>query len=108
MTVVMERVNVSRAGGHYRVIATTRASTAERELQETAKAGFRIAAAPQSPNEWLFVLQEIAGGSPLFQYRFVELRQDSTDDELRRAEADGYRAVAGVDRIAVLEKLSAP
>ena len=101
MAVVLER-DVGAAPREYRVVATTRASTAQREVQELAATGYRIVATPDSPNEWVLVLER--GTSPRAEYLFVQVDPRKADALLRPATGQGYRILAMIESVVILEK----
>ena len=83
-------------------VATTRASTAQREVQELAANGYRIVATPDSPNEWVLVLER--GTSPKAEYLFVQVDPRKADGLLKPATGQGYRITGMIESVVILEK----
>lgn len=101
MAVVLER-DAGAAPRDYRVVATTRASTAQREVQQLAADGYRVVATPDSPNEWVLVLER--GASPGAEYLFVQVDSRKADALLRPATGQGYRIAGMIESVVILEK----
>jgi hypothetical protein len=81
----------------YRVLATSRTSTMEREMNQAAEAGFRYAAVMGGEtavggNEVVTVMMRPQGGAePRYQYRLLATNRTSTmERELREAAEAGY------------------
>ena len=102
MAVVLQR-EAGAAPREYRVVATTRASTAQREVQQLAATGYRIVATPDSPNEWVLVLER--GASPGAEYLFVQVDPRKADALLRLATGQGYRIAGMIESVVILEKI---
>ena len=102
MAVVLE-CDAGAAPRDYRVVATTRASTAQREVQQQLAAdGHRVVATPDSPNEWVLVLER--GASPGADYLFVQVDSRKADALLRPATGQGYRIAGMIESVVILEK----
>jgi hypothetical protein len=105
MMVVMEReAGASAAPVDYRVVASNDSRAAERKLQAAGKEGFRIAVVLDPLDQGVFVLRRAPGTSEGFDYRLVQLQENSITEMLLQAQAYGYRMIAVVSRLAVLER----
>ena len=101
MAVVLER-DPGAAPREYKVVATTRASTAQREVQELAATGYRVVATPDSPNEWVLVLER--GTSRAAEYLFVQVDPRKADGLLGPATGQGYRIAGMIESVVILER----
>jgi hypothetical protein len=105
MRVVMEREpGVSAAPLDYRVVASGDSRDAVRKLHAAGIEGFRIAVALEPKDQGVFVLQRAQGTSERFDYQILKLEQGSINGWLLYAEAQGYRMVAFVSGLALLER----
>jgi hypothetical protein len=83
-------------GVESRVLATSRTSTLERELNEAGAAGFRFAAVMGGEtaiggNEVVAVVTRAGSGTPRFSYRLLATTRTSTmERELQEAAAAGF------------------
>jgi hypothetical protein len=101
VVVLMERREDEKARYEYRLLATTKTSTLQKELQEAADAGFE--AVGQTVFESMFGGRETAGilerntdapARPRYEYRLIATSRTSTlEKELRAAAETGYEAV---------------
>lgn len=88
----------------YRLVATVRIETSVEELAASGAEGFRIAGNGDHGEELVFVLRRTPGTSERFDYRMVKLERATADAVLCRAEPEGYRVVALISDLAVLER----
>jgi hypothetical protein len=101
VVVLMERDTASAARYEYRLLATSRTSTMQRELQQASEAGYdyvgqTIFDSAFGGDEVACILERIAGDrpQPRFIYRLLATNRTSTmQKELQDAAADGYEAV---------------
>ncbi len=84
-------------GFEFRVLATSRTSTMDKELNEAAQAGYRFQAVMGGETavggkEVVIALSRVPGGSARFQYRLLATNRTSTmERELREAAEAGYQ-----------------
>jgi hypothetical protein len=105
MTAVMARDARSTDGPvEYRVLAMTLAKTEVAELAAVGADGFRIAAPAENGMEAVYILQRTPGTSQRFEHRTLMLEEATADRLLREAEAEGYRVVALLNDLVVLER----
>lgn len=80
----------------YILLATTKTSTMQEELDEAAAQGFRIVVgSPTSGNEMVLLLERVA--TPPEVYRYMLLATDKTSTmqkELDQATAEGFRLLS--------------
>ncbi len=107
----------SDADLQYKLLATTKTSTMQKELNETAAKGYRIlVGSPTSGSEMaIFLSREATAESP-YQYKLLATTRTGTmQKELNALAADGYRLlprtmiakkqlVGPVEIVAILEK----
>lgn len=101
VVVLMERREDDKARYEYRLLATNKTSTLQKELQEAADAGFE--AVGQTVFESMFGGRETAGilernpeapARPRYQYKLIATSRTSTlQKELQEAAETGYEAV---------------
>ena len=106
---------VAQDATNYRVLATTKTSTMQKEMQEAAAAGYRFAAVMGGEtsfggNEVVVLMQKIPN-SPRFDYRLLATSKTSTmEKELQQAAAAGFQYVGqtvfnsafGGDEVAII------
>jgi len=100
----------------YLLLATTRTSTMQKEMDEAAGMGFMVrAGSPTSGTEMVILMERVAKAPDLYQYRLLATNRTSTmDKELNAAGDQGSRLLAqtmmakegfaGNEVVAVLEK----
>ena len=103
----------------YRVLATSRTSTMEKEMNETANAGFRYVAVMGGEtaiagNEVVTVFSRTAGAKPRYEYRLLATNRTSTmQRELQQAGDAGFEyrgqtvfdtAFGGKEVVCILER----
>jgi uncharacterized NAD-dependent epimerase/dehydratase family protein len=87
---------IAAAQGAYKVLATSRTATMEKELNEAGKSGFRFGAVmggdtAMGGKEVVVVMAKAAASSPGFQYRLLATNKTSTmRKELQDAAEAGY------------------
>lgn len=101
VVVLMERREDDKARYEYRLLATNKTSTLQKELQEAADAGFE--AVGQTVFESMFGGRETAGilernpeapARPRYEYKLIATSRTSTlEKELQEAAETGYEAV---------------
>lgn len=112
---IMEKVAAPPDVYEYYLLATTRTSTMQKELNEQAARGFRLLPRTMTekqqtfgPAEILMVMEKSPGVQHHFQYRLLATTLTGTmQKELAQSTADGYVVVGLVSRdehIVVLEK----
>ena len=103
-------------GGKYLLLATTKTSTMEKELNEAADRGFRIlSGSPTAGTEMAIFLQRVASPPNTYKYKLLATSRTGTmQKELNEAAAGGYRLMpstmiskksmmGGVEIVAVME-----
>jgi hypothetical protein len=106
MAIFLERVAVPPATYEYRLLATTRTSTMEEELNEAATAGFRLIPSTMisksrafGPDEIVVVMEREPDSGRRFEYRFLATSRTSTlQSEALEAESDGFVLAGMVSR----------
>ncbi len=115
VALILEKVAAPPDVFDYYLLATTRTSTMEKELNEQAARGFRLLPRTMTqkeqtfgPAEILMVMEKSPGAPTLFRYRLLATTLTGTmQKEMAQAAADGYVAVGLVSRdehIVVLER----
>lgn len=114
MVLFLERVTQPPDTYKYRLLATTRTSTMEKELNQAAQEGFRLL--PRTitakegflSNEIVSVLEQAPKSSKRYQYRLLATSRTSTlQKEVAQSEADGFMLVGLVGRgenMVIMEK----
>ncbi|HEY0101592.1 MAG TPA: hypothetical protein VGB76_21880 [Pyrinomonadaceae bacterium] len=114
MVLFLERVTQPPDTYKYRLLATTRTSTMEKELNQAAQEGFRLL--PRTitakegflSNEIVSVLEQTPKSSKRYQYRLLATNRTSTlQKEVAQSEADGFVLVGLVGRgenMVIMEK----
>ena len=113
--IILEKIATPPAVYEYYVLATTRTSTMERELNDQAARGFRLLPRtmtgkdhPISGEEIFMVMEKPPGPPQLHKYRLLATSRTGTlQREMAQATADGYEVVGIVSRgehIVILEK----
>ncbi len=114
MVLFLERVVQPPDTYKYRLLATTRTSTMEKELNQAAQEGFRLL--PRTitakegflSNEIVSVLELAPKSSKRYQYRLLATSRTSTlQKEVTQSEADGFVLVGLVGRgenMVIMEK----
>ena len=116
-------VHANPAGGcpggtDYRVLATSRTSTMERELNQAAEEGYRLGTVMGGDTAFggseVVAVVERCGAGGRYAYRLLATSKTSTmQDELQAAEAEGYRyrfqtvfetAFGGNEVVVILER----
>lgn len=101
----------------YKLLATTKTSTMQKEINEAAAQGYRIViGAPTSGSEMTLFLSRDASAAEPYQYKLLATNRTGTmNKELNEAAAEGYRLIpstmmpkasfmGGVEIVMVLEK----
>jgi hypothetical protein len=114
MVLFLERVTKAPDTYKYRLLATTRTSTMEKELNQAAREGFRLL--PRTitakegflTNEIVSVLEQSPKSSKRYEYRLLATSRTSTlQKEVSQAETDGFVLVGLVGRgenMVIMEK----
>lgn len=114
MVLFLERVTEAPNTYKYRLLATTRTSTMEKELNQVAQDGFRLL--PRTitakegflTNEIVSVLELAPKSTKRYQYRLLATSRTSTlQKEVSQAEGDGFVLVGLVGRgenMVIMEK----
>lgn len=100
VVVLMEKDPDSKATYDYRLLATTRTSTLQREMQEVGDSGFAVVGqtvfeSMLGGKETAAIVERVSGAATVrYEYRMVATSKTSTlERELREAAADGLIAV---------------
>ena len=101
----------------YKLLATTKTSTMQKELDEAAAAGFRVAVgSPTSGTEMAILLERVAQPPDTYKYKLLATTRTGTmQKELNEAARDGYRLlprtmiaksqmIGGVEIVVLLER----
>jgi len=101
----------------YKLLATTKTSTMQKELDETAAKGYRIlVGSPTSGTEMAIFLSREASAEQPYQYKLLATTRTGTmQKELNEVAASGYRLlprtmiakaqlIAGIEVVMILEK----
>jgi hypothetical protein len=114
MVLFLERVTQAPDTYKYRLLATSRTSTMEKELNQAAQEGFRLL--PRTitakegflSNEIVSVLEQAPKSTKRYQYRLLATSRTSTlQKEVAQSESDGYVLVGLVGRgenMVIMEK----
>lgn len=114
MVLFLERVTKAPDTYKYKLLATTRTSTMEKELNQVAREGFRLL--PRTitakegflTNEIVSVLEQSPKSSKRYEYRLLATSRTSTlQKEVSQAETDGFVLVGLVGRgenMVIMEK----
>ncbi len=115
MVILMEKLAAPTDPFQYKLLATSRTGTMDKELNEAGDAGFRIL--PQTMiskkggtwgNEIVVVLEKAPKSSARYQYKLLATSRTSTmDKEIREAEDAGFVLVGICSRgehMAIMEK----
>lgn len=114
MVLFLERVTQGPDTYKYKLLATTRTSTMEKELNQAAKEGFRLL--PRTitakegflSNEIVSVLEMAPKSSKRYEYKLLATTRTSTlQKEVSQSEADGFVLVGLVGRgenMVIMEK----
>ena len=114
MVLFLERVTKAPDTYKYKLLATSRTSTMEKELNQTAREGFRLL--PRTitakegflSNEIVSVLELSPNSTKRYEYRLLATSRTSTlQKEVSQAEADGFVLVGLVGRgenMVIMEK----
>lgn len=101
----------------YKLLATTKTSTMQKELDETAAKGYRIiVGSPTSGTEIAIFLERVTTSDAPYKYKLLATTRTGTmQKELNEAAVEGYRLlprtmiakaqlIAGVEIVMILEK----
>lgn len=101
----------------YKLLATTRTGTMQKELDETAAKGYRIlVGSPTSGSEMAIFLERVATSETPYKYKLLATTRTGTmQKELNQAAAEGFRLLprtmiakaqllGGVEIVMILEK----
>ncbi len=80
-------------GQRYLLLATSKTSTMQKELEEAAAQGFRIlVGSPTSGMEMVLLLERVAEPPDVFRYKLLATTEtDTMQKELNQAASEGYR-----------------
>lgn len=116
MVLFLERVAKPPDVYHYRLLATTKTSTMEKELNDAAREGFRLLARTIMAKEGLItneivaILEQAPKSDRRYEYKLLATSRTSTlQKEVSQAQADGFVLVGLVGRgenMVILEKES--
>ena len=114
MVLFLERVTQGPDTYKYRLLATTRTSTMEKELNQAAQEGFRLLPRTITAkegflnNEIVAVLEQAPKSTKRYEYRLLATSRTSTlQKEVGQAESDGFVLVGLVGRgenMVIMEK----
>jgi len=115
IVILMEKLATPGNPYRYKLLATTRTGTMEKELNEAGEAGFRIIPQtliskkrPFGSDEIVVVLENAPDSSAHFKYRLLATRRTSTmEEEILEAEEAGYVLVGICSRdehVSIMEK----
>jgi hypothetical protein len=114
MVLFLERVTQPPDTYKYRLLATTRTSTMEKELNQAAQEGFRLLPRTMTAKEGFLsteivsVLEQAPKSSKRYQYQLLATNRTPTlQKEVARSEADGFVLVGLVGRgenMVIMEK----
>jgi hypothetical protein len=111
LVLILERVPQPAEPYAYRLLATHRTSTMERELNEAGRSGFRFAplATIEKGDEIISIMERAPGTQVRYEYRLLATHRTSTlHRELNQAADDGF-VLKGTfnrdERMAVLERV---
>ncbi len=114
MVLFLERVTKAPDTYKYKLLATTRTSTMEKELNQAAREGFRLlprtitAKEGFMTNEIVSVLEQSPKSGKRYEYRLLATSRTSTlQKEVSQAETDGFVLVGLVGRgenMVIMEK----
>ena len=114
MVLFLERVTQPPDTYKYRLLATSRTSTMEKELNQAAKEGFRLLPRTITAKEGLLtkeivsVLEQPPKSSKRYEYRLLATNRTSTlQKEVAQSESDGFVLVGLVGRgenMVIMEK----
>ena len=78
----------------YRLLATQRVSTMEKEIAAAAAQNFKVVAATGAGNEILLLVEKMAAGAKNRDYKVISTTRTSTfEKEINHAAAEGYQIV---------------
>jgi hypothetical protein len=105
----------------YKLLATTKTSTMLKEIQDSAKQGYRIVVgSPTSGAEMAILMEKVAEVANPYQYKLLATTRTGTmQKELNEAADQGYRLlprtmiakaqlIGGVEIVVILERLPTP
>jgi hypothetical protein len=115
IALIMEKVATPPQLYEYYLLATTRTSTMEKELNDQAARGFRLLPRTMTQKEQmlggveiLMVMEKSPGSTQQYRYKLLATSRTGTlQKEMAQAVADGYEVVGMVSRgehIAILER----
>jgi len=114
MVLFLERVTQGPDTYKYRLLATTRTSTMEKELNQAAQEGFRLLPRTITAKEGFLtkeivsVLEQTPKSTKRYQYRLLATSRTSTlQKEVAQAESDGFVLVGLIGRgenMVIMEK----
>lgn len=117
-TTCFGQTSKAEADSQYKLLATTKTSTMQKELDETAARGYRIlVGSPTSGTEMALFLSREASAEKPYQYKLLATTRTGTmQKELNQFAADGFRLLprtmiakqqllGGVEIVMILEKL---
>lgn len=114
MVLFLERVTKAPDTYKYRLLATTRTSTMEKELNQAAQEGFRLLPRTITAKEGLFtneivsVLEQAPKSTKRYEYKLLATHRTSTlQKEVGQSESDGFVLVGLVGRgenMVIMEK----
>ncbi len=102
VVVIMARGNDAKARYEYRLLATSKTGTMQKELQQASDAGYdfvgqTVFKSTFGGREWVVLLERErdAGAPPRYAYKLIATSKTSTlDKELREAAEQGYEVTA--------------
>ena len=117
MTIFLERADSTTEPYRYKLLATARTSTMERELNEAAEGGYRLLprtmmakGQPPAGAEIVVVLERPPAAEKRYEYKLLATNRTSTlQKEVREAQAAGFVIVGMVSRgehLVILERES--
>jgi hypothetical protein len=106
MTIFLERADSTAEPYRYKLLATARTSTMEKELNEAAEGGYRLLprtmmakGLPPTGAEIVVVLERPPAAEKRYEYKLLATNRTSTlQKEVREAQAAGFAIVGMVSR----------
>jgi hypothetical protein len=86
----------SKKAQHFVLLATTRTSTMQKEIEEASGNGFKIRmGAPTSGNEMVILMEKLASPPDIYKYKLLATTRTGTmEKELNEAGDNGFRMLA--------------
>jgi hypothetical protein len=106
MVLLLSRDGTAADPFHYKLLATTRTGTMQKELNETAQAGFRLIPSTIIPKKGVFsgteivlIMERVPKSTKTYEYKLLATTRTSTmQKEINEAKDLGYKIVGMVSR----------